>query len=223
MLRQMAWNARSGTTMQTNARRQSMPDWDGPMNGTRRPDMRRLGLGRRLRGGLAAAVLAATLAGCAGAPGSVSLSGTHEISVDRGGALAEVNRFRARSGLPPVRYAAVLDKAAERQARAMAAKGELSHTLDGDLRGRLDLAGYDAAAAAENIGWNYASTAAVMTGWENSAGHRANLLNPRVTEMGFAAATGPNGQPYWALVLGTPDTHRRTPTLPVSSGGIRLQ
>ena len=142
------------------------------------------------------------LAACVGAQGSVDVSSSKPISVDRGEALAEINAFRAQNGLPSVRFSKILDEAADRQARAMAARNDLSHSLDGSLPSRVGAYGYDWAAVSENIGWNYRSTPGVITGWKNSAGHRRNLLNPNVTEIGFAAAVGSNGEPYWSLILG---------------------
>lgn len=144
----------------------------------------------------------ALLAACVGSTGAIDTASTKPVSVDRGVALASINAFRAQSGLGSVRFDAVLDKAADRQARAMAARGNLSHSVDGRLPSRVASFGYNWAAVSENIGWNYRSTPAVITGWKNSPGHRRNLLNPNVTEIGFAAATGSNGQPYWALILG---------------------
>ncbi|MCW7544198.1 CAP domain-containing protein [Aurantimonas litoralis] len=150
----------------------------------------------------------ALLAACVGSPGSVDVGSTREISVDRNVALATINAFRAENGLGAVRFDPVLGKAAERQARAMAARGNLSHSLDGPLPNRVASFGYDWAAVSENIGWNYRSTPAVITGWKRSPGHRRNLLNANVTEIGFAAATGANGEPYWALILGREKNRR---------------
>ncbi|MCE7027505.1 CAP domain-containing protein [Jiella avicenniae] len=149
-----------------------------------------------------ALTLSLGLAGCAGGLGSVDVAATRDVPVDRPLALASINAFRAESGLPALRFDPLLDQVAERQARAMAARGDLSHSVDGSLPERVRAYGYDVYAAAENLGWNYRSVPAVITGWKNSAGHRKNLLNPRVRDVGFAAAAGPNGEPYWALVLG---------------------
>lgn len=156
-------------------------------------------------GPLRMAALAAVLfvAGCTATPGSIDVGSTKEISVERSAGLARVNAFRSQHGLPALRYSNVLDEAATRQARAMAARGKLSHSVEGALPARVQAYGYNYGSVAENIGWNYPSTAAVISGWENSAGHRRNLLKPEVTEIGFAAATGRNGQPYWAMILGT--------------------
>ena len=139
---------------------------------------------------------------CVAETHSVDISSSHDVSVDRSGLLASVNAFRSQNGLGQVRFSSVLDEAADRQARAMAARGKMSHDLDGALPNRVAVYGYQWAAVAENLGWNYQSTPAVMTGWKNSPGHRRNLLNPNVTEIGFAAAVGRNGEPYWALILG---------------------
>ena len=139
---------------------------------------------------------------CVAETHSVDISSSHDISVDRSGLIASVNAFRSENSLGKVRFDPVLDKAADRQARAMASRGKMSHNLDGALPSRVAVYGYQWAAVAENLGWNYRSTPAVMTGWKNSPGHRRNLLNPNVTEIGFAAAVGRNGEPYWALILG---------------------
>ncbi|MCQ0989085.1 CAP domain-containing protein [Jiella marina] len=160
---------------------------------------------RRCAGLGLAGALAIMLAACAASPGSVNVAATQTVPVDRQLALSSINAFRAQNGLQALRFNTLLDKAAERQARAMAARGDLSHSVDGDLPSRVKAYGYQVNAAAENIGWNYRSTPAVITGWKNSSGHRKNLLNPRVTEIGFAAAMGANGEPYWALILGAAD------------------
>ena len=50
-----------------------------------------------------------------------------------------------------------------------------------------------------------------MAGWKASAGHRKNLLNPHVTEIGIAAVATPPGSKhrnYWALILAAPQPDR---------------
>ena len=37
--------------------------------------------------------------------------------------------------------------------------------------------------------------------WEESSGHRTNLLRPNVTAIGVAMAKDDSGRPYWTLVL----------------------
>jgi len=53
----------------------------------------------------------------------------------------------------------------------------------------------------ENVAAGYPTTAAVMTGWMNSTGHRQNLLDPRFTHLGVGQAT--NGSIYWTQDFGT--------------------
>ena len=38
----------------------------------------------------------------------------------------------------------------------------------------------------------------------NSAGHRANMLNPAFTNIGIAVAIGSNGYKYWTMDLAAP-------------------
>jgi uncharacterized protein YkwD len=38
--------------------------------------------------------------------------------------------------------------------------------------------------------------------WEQSSGHRTNLLRPNVTAIGVAMAKNKSGRAYWTLVLG---------------------
>jgi uncharacterized protein YkwD len=83
----------------------------------------------------------------------------------------------------------------------------MSHRAGGSLARRVQDSGYDWGATAENLGAGYANLDAAMVGWRNSAGHRKNLLNPRVTEIGIAAVATPPGskyRTYWALILAGP-------------------
>ncbi|RFC65311.1 CAP domain-containing protein [Fulvimarina endophytica] len=163
---------------------------------TRRDILRTISIGMVAIAGLG-------LAACAGTPGSVDISGTEARPVDRGYALRSVNSLRAQNGLPALSYSSRLDEASTRQARAMAARNTMSHTLEGKVSDRVTQYGYSWGAVAENIGYGYPDTRSAVAGWENSPGHRKNILNPRVTEMGFAMAQGPNGIPYWAMIFGT--------------------
>ena len=70
--------------------------------------------------------------------------------------------------------------------------------MTGALRRRISRAGYS-------------SLDDAMAGWKASAGHRRNLLNPHVTEIGIAAVATPPGSKqrnYWALILAAPPPER---------------
>ena len=45
-------------------------------------------------------------------------------------------------------------------------------------------------AAGENIAWGYRSPQAVVDGWMNSPGHRANILNEDFHQMGVGVVPG---------------------------------
>jgi uncharacterized protein YkwD len=150
-------------------------------------------------------------------------------SLDPAEAAALVSAFRRQNGLGPVRLDARLTAIAAKHAALMARRNNLSHQLFGEpgFILRLQTGGYDAAVAAENIGTGYHNLEQAMTGWKNSAGHRRNLLNPDVTEIGIAVAYTPKGRfhDYWALVLARKDERKPTgpdagpPTGSVSIGG----
>jgi uncharacterized protein YkwD len=123
--------------------------------------------------------------------------------------LALVNAERAKAGLNPMALCGTINRAAQSYAEAMAARGVLSHTgADGSTPAtRMRAAGYVAAPGqrymygAENIAQGYRDVPAVMTGWMNSSGHRANILAPATTHLGV----GRSGN-WWVQNFGTGGT-----------------
>jgi uncharacterized protein YkwD len=119
-----------------------------------------------------------------------------------------INALRARNGVGPVRVSNVLQVLAAQQARWMAEADELSHEVRTPLAGRIERAGYQGVAG-ENISAGHSSLRSALDGWMASPGHRRNMLDPRFTEYGIAAARVADGRPsrfgiYWAIVLGAP-------------------
>ncbi|MCW5713539.1 MAG: CAP domain-containing protein [Bauldia sp.] len=151
-----------------------------------------------LRGGLCAALLALALA----APGSAAFAQV-PLAIARADASAAVNAFRDAARLSRLGNDPVLTALATQQALAMAASGTMSHTIAGTLQARLAAGGYGGRAAAENIGYGQATLDAVLGSWMQSAPHRANILDQRMTAFGVGAATV-NGTTYWALILAAP-------------------
>ena len=98
--------------------------------------------------------------------------------------------------------------AAQLHANQMAALQRMEHVLnDGPYPApadRLAAAGYAWRSYAENIAFNYGTPASVVAGWMGSSGHRANILNASLTEIGAAVARDAQGRPYWAQVFGVP-------------------
>lgn len=119
-----------------------------------------------------------------------------------------VNTERAKVGCPALVANATLAQVARAHSQDMAAHSYFDHNgLDGSTPfTRMTAAGYRYSAAAENIAAGYATPEAVMTGWMNSAGHRANILNCGLTEIGIGyayLASSPYGS-YWTQDFGTP-------------------
>lgn len=73
----------------------------------------------------------------------------------------------------------------------------------------------------ENIAYGYATADAVMQGWLNSPGHRANIERSTYRAIGVGAATGSNSRIYWAQVFSTSTSGGSTPP-PPPSGGVTV-
>lgn len=123
--------------------------------------------------------------------------------------IEQTNAFRAEHGLARVTTNAQLTAAARAYAKKLAARGELTHTLDGTTASqRARNAGYSYCQIAENLATIYDSrgfTAAeyakrAVTGWEDSPGHRKNMLMAHVTETGVGVARGPTNDPRYVAV-----------------------
>ena len=85
-----------------------------------------------------------------------------------------ISSFRLKHGEVRVVRDATLDRIALEQARAMAAKDNLSHEVLGSFTRRVAPAG--AGRAAENIAYGYESFEKTLGQWIDSSGHRKNLL-----------------------------------------------
>lgn len=115
-----------------------------------------------------------------------------------------VNSERVKAGCGKLRNDSRLHRAARSYSALMAEKNFFSHTgPDGSsFVDRVVAAGYPrSAAAAENIAYGYADAAAVMKGWMNSPGHRANILNCDLKAIGVGLAYR-KSSPYWTQDFG---------------------
>jgi uncharacterized protein YkwD len=116
----------------------------------------------------------------------------------------EVNAARSRAGLPAVQTSSRLASAAQRYACQLARTGTFAHRgPDGsDLRTRVSAVGYPACRAAENLALGH-DAATVVPAWMDSQGHRRNLLDAELQDLGLGVAVA-GGRPYIVLVLGRP-------------------
>lgn len=117
------------------------------------------------------------------------------------------NDARSKAGAPALVPNVKLMAAAKYHANWMAANKKMTHEGGGTTPWqRINAAGYSFTSAGENIAYGYRSPASVMTGWMNSEGHRANILNRNYTEVGLAVSTDQAGVPYWCVVFARPKT-----------------
>ena len=111
-----------------------------------------------------------------------------------------ISGFRLKHGEVKVVRDATLDRIALDQARAMAAKDNLSHDALGPFNRRIAPAG--AGRAAENIAYGYDSFEKTLGQWIDSSGHRKNLLLHNASRVGIASAKSSSGKrTYWAMVI----------------------
>ena len=161
---------------------------------------------------LVAAVLSFALLACSGPtspdrfdpppPGEVSEVATAIVDL--------TNAQRRQSGLATLTVNARLTQAAQIQADQMVRAGLLAHVLPNATyprpEDRLDAVSYDWEVFAENLASGQPTPAAAVTDWMRSSGHRDNILNRSITEMGAGYARDSNGRAYWAQVFGRPSS-----------------
>ena len=117
-----------------------------------------------------------------------------------------INAERLSHGVGPVRPSNVLMQVARAHSQDMIDRAFFDHANpDGWGPGdRLDNAGYNWMNYGENIGGGYSSAELMSNGWMNSSGHRANMLNPELTEIGVAYVAGGFYEHYWTALFATP-------------------
>lgn len=153
-------------------------------------------------GRLGALGLAAVLAGCSLGAGSrahatlAPLAAGHRIcpSEDLSAVIREVNAIRRRKGLYSLGTDTYLARFATSRSAAMARDSRLSHR---GWERALRKAGLADDTLGENVAYNYDSPAAVMRGWMESAGHRANILRPAFKRIGVGCVIDVRGHRWW--------------------------
>jgi hypothetical protein len=144
------------------------------------------------RARILAAISAAMLAGLTGVACAEDLAAV---------AQAEISRYRAEHGLPPVTVDPKLMALAAEQARAMARADSLEHDVDRPFQVRV--ASYGPDVAVENIAGGTRDFTSTLVLWEHSPGHDANLRRAGVTRFGIASAPAPQSKykVYWSLIM----------------------
>ena len=115
-----------------------------------------------------------------------------------------VNQIREENGLEPFVYNETLAETARAHSQDMIDRNFFDHTNpDGKSPfDRMRENGLSYSMAAENIAVGYPSPEAVVEGWMNSEGHRANILGG-CEELGVGLALGGSYGYYWTQCFAT--------------------
>ena len=124
------------------------------------------------------------------------------------GIIKRTNELRQREKQEPLKANPQLAKAAQDFAEVLATLDKLDHNADGKQPwDRTAEAGYKHSLVSENIA--YQSTSAKITAdelaekflesWENSPGHRKNLLDPHIMDLGVGLARSETTGRYYAV------------------------
>jgi uncharacterized protein YkwD len=110
------------------------------------------------------------------------------------------NQERTSRGLAPLSMNLKLNVSAEKHSQDMATQNYFSHQgLNGSQPwDRMGVEGYSYSRAAENIAFGQKTPQQVVTSWMNSAGHRQNILNANLKDIGVGYYNG-----YWTQNFGT--------------------
>ncbi|MBQ9070029.1 MAG: SafA/ExsA family spore coat assembly protein [Clostridia bacterium] len=111
-----------------------------------------------------------------------------------------VNEERAKNGLSPLTYDWELSRVARYKSEDMQKNKYFSHTSPtyGSPFNMIKNFGISFKSAGENIAKGYKTPKAVVDGWMNSPGHRANILNKSFTHIGVGYTELGN---YWTQMF----------------------
>lgn len=122
--------------------------------------------------------------------------------------IERTNALRKPAGAVALRANDKLQAAAKSFAEYMATEDRYGHTADGTRPAdRVAKEKYEYCLVLENIAYAFSTdgftkeklTDKFMTGWENSPGHKKNMLDPDVTELGAAVARSEKTGYYYAV------------------------
>ena len=125
---------------------------------------------------LAGLVVLAALAGCTG-PGTADVP----VADQPARIVAATNEARAAEGLAPLTPSDCATQVATARATALIGAATLEHAPLDDV-----LTGCDVSVAGENLSRATVPPEDVVATWMDSAGHRANILDPDFTQLGVA-------------------------------------
>jgi uncharacterized protein YkwD len=112
-----------------------------------------------------------------------------------------VNKERAKEGLSALTTNNTITAAGNVRAKEIVQS--FSHTRPNGSSPftALKEAGISYQAAGENIAYGQKTPQEVVTGWMNSPGHRANIMNPNFGKVGIGVYKASNGTIYWTQLF----------------------
>jgi uncharacterized protein YkwD len=114
-----------------------------------------------------------------------------------------ISHYRLAHGEGKVAADPALNRIAQEQAGAMAARDRMDHAVAKPFADRV--ANLNAERAAENLAQGDGTFAKALDQWIGSYGHRSNLLMHEGTRVGIASARSKSGEIYWAMVISGPE------------------
>jgi len=127
------------------------------------------------------------------------------------------NSSRSQNGLTSLRESSTLDRAAFAKAKDMVANDYFAHTGPDGKRpwDWIKEAGYAYTLAGENLARDFSSAEATQNALMASESHKANILNPRYTEMGASVVYG-DDTVVMVMYFATPKSVAVAPTKPAA-------
>lgn len=112
-----------------------------------------------------------------------------------------VNVERAKEGLAALTIDANVAKAATVRAGEIQTRFEHVRPDGSGFVTALKEQGVTYKGAGENIAWGQRTPQEVVTAWMNSAGHRANIMNPNYVKIGVGNTQNSSGTQYWVQIF----------------------
>lgn len=102
------------------------------------------------------------------------------------------NQKRSENGLPPLSLNTELNNAAAGKAQDMFTKNYWAHTAPDGTSPWVFItgAGYNYLYAGENLAKDFGDSVGVVNAWMDSSTHKANILNDKYKDIGFAVVNG---------------------------------
>lgn len=118
----------------------------------------------------------------------------YATNINASGLLSSTNQRRSAAGVASLTTNSKLNSAAQAKANDMANRNYWSHnTPEGNPPWVfINNAGYSYTKAGENLACGFDDSTSLITGWYNSAAHKANLLDSAFKEVGFGIVNASN-------------------------------